>query len=199
MALTCGGPRVRARPLTVRRCSEVLKSSIARSSLSWAFVGTARTWRGSRGTRFGASALARLPGRSSASGQICGSSAAGVGASGSRPSRLRSGDAAEPEPLLAPARAAAAPGSPGGRLADPALLLGPRSAQRADELALAGRRQIRLGPLALQHRATAHVARLIGSSTAVTCAHGTFRPWPRLFLRARRRDHLLREVRGTSS
>src|SRR3954452_855358 len=49
VALTHGSPSVRAMPPIVRTCSELLKSSSARSTLTCAFVGTARTWRGSRG------------------------------------------------------------------------------------------------------------------------------------------------------
>jgi hypothetical protein len=52
---------------------------------------------------------------------------------------------------------------PGGHLgcrglADPALVLRPRRAQLAHEAPLARRRQVRLRPLALEHRAMAHVA-----------------------------------------
>src|SRR5829696_7950155 len=51
---TAGGPSDRATPPTVRTWSEPLKTSRARSILSSAFVGTARTWRGSRGGSGGA-------------------------------------------------------------------------------------------------------------------------------------------------
>ena len=58
-AVTHGAPSVRAMPAIVRGCSDPLNSSSARSTLTSALVGTARTWRGSCGLRARARAAAR--------------------------------------------------------------------------------------------------------------------------------------------
>ena len=46
-AVAHGAPSERVSPAIVRWCSEALNSSSARSTLTSAVVGTARTWRGS--------------------------------------------------------------------------------------------------------------------------------------------------------
>src|SRR4051794_5234519 len=63
-------------PPIVRTCSELLKSSSARSTFTWAFVGTARTWRGPRRRR------GRVGGRRGVRGQ--GGGVGGVAAAGRR-------------------------------------------------------------------------------------------------------------------
>ena len=139
----CGRAR---RPCAGARSA--LKSSSARSILSWALVGTARTWRGSRGARApDQRSQRRRPRRSS------GSAGSPVGvAAAARASLHRLGPrpaSAVAAPAPAPAQQPAALGlalRPGrrlgrGRLADPALLLRARRAELADELALARRRR----------------------------------------------------------
>ena len=155
---TAGGPSERATPPTVRTWSDALKTSSARSILSSAFVGTARTWRGRRGASGGAVGprARRAAGLSKWSARL----------GGLLRVRLLVGDLARPlaaraQPVDEAAAALAARAAQrqlvGAGLADPALVLGARRAQLADLPARAAGQE-RLGPLAAQQRAPADVA-----------------------------------------
>ena len=154
-------------PAIVRGCSERLKRSRARSILSCAFVGTARTWRGLRGARGPVpqphedrlARLGLLPVR--VAGLVASRLAVlGLGrrlsANAVAASRRARHAPAEATPLRLPLGLGGRVGRRG--LTDPALALRVWSAQLADESPLTRRRQVGLRPFALEHRAMTDVA-----------------------------------------
>src|SRR6059058_3864909 len=173
---TKGAPSERASAATVRGRSELLKTSTARERFMSALVGTAWTWRGSRG---GSRTATRCTGGRGGAG--AGSAGTGTSSATGSASSRRGGVAARAQPRQqrAAALAAALADSEllgGHALADPALVGGARRAQLAHVAARAAGEEDG-GRLAAQQRATADVAlqdRLVGGD--LTGRHQDRRP-----------------------
>ena len=140
-------------PAIVRGCSVALKTSIARSTFTWALVGTARTWRGSLGRDGGGASTGA--GSGSAAGGATNSSRGGARRSRTPPrrpdpppTRLRGPAPAQPPVSERRARAAGCRGLAVRGLADPKPS---RTRVRAEsQPAFSDRRVRSAGALALQ-------------------------------------------------
>ena len=156
-------------PATVRGCSERVEQLERALDLELRVGRHGATWRGLRGAATGARsrASAGSPARRRAARipVLVATAVAvlGLGLPAVPLSSIGAVSRRRPPRRSRPRRSGGRCGCAGhlgrGRLADPALLLRARRAELADEPPLARGRQVRLRPLALEHRAMAHVAR----------------------------------------